>query len=349
MIALPGLLGIIMEVSQPLAHERLSIVLLLATALCQWGALIVAQASFNRVWSTSAAVGPAVAGLPADPLWPYYRRQLSSSLACLLPVLAGLTIVVHEAGRVAEFLPAKGMRLEAIGHGSPVVKRSHAPGEVIEVMMPAASGTDHVRDLLQAGYVFEVREARGDLHRSEAEALAAVDNKIPDGWEILRGRGADQDEFHLCRRQPVLVGEDVQSAQAIEDEYGTSAAHIRLTQPAGERMLQYSRANLGGRLAIVLDKDVISDATITSEVGRDIQVAGHFSPAQARELSLVLQVASLSLPHPGMLTSEQVVSTTRWVVRQTVRAALFALGLVAMLILLIRIVPGRRAPIPAAG
>ena len=186
----------------------------------------------------------------------------------------------------------------------------------------------------------------GDQYPSQAEASASVSNKIPEGWEILKERGGNG-KFYICRRQPLFTGEDIQSARQSQDPYyGRPAVSVGLTESAGERMGTYSRNNIGKHLAIVLDGRVVSAPTITGRIGRDLQITGQFSPAEVRDLSFVLRAGSGVLPHPGKVVNEQLVPTVRWVVRQSVRAGIFALAFVAMVLVFFRIVPGRYVAAP---
>jgi protein-export membrane protein SecD len=370
MIGVPFLASLIIALMQSSLHMRL-MYLWPIVILCQWCGMIIAQSSLNRAWSVGATPDLTAAGPEPHPLCQHYRRQLFGSLACLVPILLAVSLVIREAIHVHDFLPAKGtrfgmtlvplrdaaiseadlqvaikslqQRLNTLSEDSPaIVRRSDAPGEHIEVEVPDSYDNEQVRDLLQLGGVLELKEVLGDAHASEAEALASTGNKIPEGWETLKERG-ESGNCYICRRQPLFTGDDIQFARQGQDPYSDRpVVSVRLTEPAGERMGAYSLNNIGNHLAIVLDGSVISAPTIMSRIDRDVQITGQFTPAEVRGLSVVLRAGSGVLPHPGRVTSERTVPKFHWVVRQSVRAGIFALALVAMIVVFFRVVPGCR-------
>ena len=58
----------------------------------------------------------------------------------------------------------------------------------------------------------------------------------------------------LVARTPVVPGRDLRDAKPTQGEVGQWETHFVLTQDAAKRFERFTGANIGNRLAIVLDK-----------------------------------------------------------------------------------------------
>lgn len=108
-------------------------------------------------------------------------------------------------------------------------------------------------------------------------------------------------ELYIVHRRAALTGEQVQHAEAFSDE-ATGRPEVSLTFSAegGQRLEALSRANVGRRLAIVLDGQVTSAPVITAPItgGKARISVGGFKDAatlqlETRDLALALRSGML--------------------------------------------------------
>jgi preprotein translocase subunit SecD len=95
----------------------------------------------------------------------------------------------------------------------------------------------------------------------------------------------------------VMTGAALQTAVANRDEFGGYAVGFQLTDEGTTTFADYTRAHIGGILAIVLDKQVISlpriETAITEGAGR---ITGNFTYEEANRLAVQLRYGALPVP-----------------------------------------------------
>lgn len=113
----------------------------------------------------------------------------------------------------------------------------------------------------------------------------------------------------VVNRRAVLGGEHIIDARAGVGEMGTAEVNISLDSMGGRKMSQFSRANIGNPMATVYSEysrdangvsqqvsNVISVATIQSQLGNRFRITGVGSMQDAQELALLLRAGSLTAP-----------------------------------------------------
>jgi len=91
----------------------------------------------------------------------------------------------------------------------------------------------------------------------------------------------------------VVTGRDVRIARASRDEFGKWETDFTLSQDAARRFGRYTEANVGNRLAIVLDGKVRSAPSIQSRIDDSGRITGAASQQEASDLAIVLKAGSL--------------------------------------------------------
>jgi preprotein translocase subunit SecD len=113
----------------------------------------------------------------------------------------------------------------------------------------------------------------------------------------------------VVNRRAVLGGEHIIDARAGVGEMGIAEVNISLDSMGGRKMSQFSRANIGNPMATVYSEysrdadganqqvsNVISVATIQSQLGNRFRITGVGSMQDAQELALLLRAGSLTAP-----------------------------------------------------
>jgi preprotein translocase subunit SecD len=104
----------------------------------------------------------------------------------------------------------------------------------------------------------------------------------------------------LLRKQVIFTGDQITDAGATFDEHQRPAVKIRLNSAGGRILRDVSRDNIGKPMAIVLFErgsgEVLTVATIQSELGENFQITGAASTEAANDLALLLRAGSLAAP-----------------------------------------------------
>ena len=159
-------------------------------------------------------------------------------------------------------------------------------------------GTDRI--LVELPGVLDIQRAKSIVGRTALlELKLVVDSgprevlieKLTKDYELLPDQTGD--EWFLLEKVPVITGADLKTAYTTTDEFGMPAVGFELTGKGAEAFAKATEQNIGRRLAIVLDKRVISAPVIRSRISDRGQISGNFTPEEARELAVVLRAGAL--------------------------------------------------------
>jgi SecD/SecF fusion protein len=134
------------------------------------------------------------------------------------------------------------------------------------------------------------------VHPQSEAVLAAVDagqGVLPPGFVIKEYtdtiEGKEQTVRLLVKQRPDLTGDRVTAANPFYDVQGYGVA-MKLDSEGGKMFGDLTTANVGQRLAIMLDGDVQSAPSIRQPIyGGEAVITGRFSDAEARNLASVLE------------------------------------------------------------
>jgi preprotein translocase subunit SecD len=133
----------------------------------------------------------------------------------------------------------------------------------------------------------------------ENAARAHYGGTLPSGLEIVHGdetladRAGTAGAVYAVSGTPVVTGRDLRTAQPGLDLNNLPIVRFTLTQGAAERFGQVTGENVGQRLAIVLDGEAISVATIEGRITSEGQIQGGFTSQEAQDLALTLRSGAL--------------------------------------------------------
>ena len=183
-------------------------------------------------------------------------------------------------------------RINELGVSEPVIAQQGA--DRIVVQLPGVQDTARAKDILGRTATLESRLV--DLSQ-EAQAAVAEQGPVPFGSELFRqGRGAPV----VLRKQAIFTGEQLTSAAATFDENQRPAVAISLNDAAGRVLREVSRENIKKPMAVVLFErgrgEVLTVATIQSELGSRFQITGMESPQASNDLALLLRAGALAAP-----------------------------------------------------
>jgi len=157
---------------------------------------------------------------------------------------------------------------------------------------------ERVKNLIRATAFLEIKPVMAAAG-SEQELLARYGGVKPEETEVLVGDLEDFDgrvvgrEYYLLQRASVVTGRDLRNARRSQDEFGQPSVQFTLTPDGGRKFETFTRANVGERMAIVLDNRVRSAPSIRSAISDSGIITGSFTIQQAEDLSLVLRAGAL--------------------------------------------------------
>ena len=181
-------------------------------------------------------------------------------------------------------------RLNELGVAEPIIQRQGA--DRIVVQLPGVQDVSRAKDIIGRTATLEVRMVDESVTRS-TEATAAV----PFGSELFK---VGKNSLVVLYKDPVLTGDYISNAAVSFDQNQQPAVSIDLNGDGGRKMRDATRGKVGKAMAIVLFEkgkgEVLTVATIQSELGSRFQITGMGSPEAAADLALLLRAGSLAAP-----------------------------------------------------
>lgn len=132
----------------------------------------------------------------------------------------------------------------------------------------------------------------------------AVAGKLPQGGQLLYERrvdprtGAVSENPLVVEDKTILTGDLLADAQVrIDNRFNDSYVAIDFNAVGAKRFDQITAANVGKRMAIVLDDTVYSAPVIRERIsGGSAQISGSFTEQEATDLAIILRAGSLPAP-----------------------------------------------------
>lgn len=181
-------------------------------------------------------------------------------------------------------------RVNELGVTEPVIQRQGADRIVIQ--LPGVQDVSRAKDIIGRTATLEVRMVDETVVRGTEETAA-----VPFGSELFKvGKKAPV----VLYKEPVLTGDYISNASASFDENHQPAVSIDLNGDGGRKMREATRGKVGKAMAIVLFEkgkgEVLTVATIISELGSRFQITGMGSAEASSDLALLLRAGSLAAP-----------------------------------------------------
>lgn len=224
-------------------------------------------------------------------------------------------------------------RVDALGVTEPII--APESGNRIVIQLPGVDDPARVKDIIKTTAVLQFRLVEGTPGADAATTLASVPDNMKSEVEILPGTREDElgrpvgVEYYAIRKNVPVTGTDLKNARVQKGQLGQPNVGMSFTPDGARKFGALTGANVGRRLAIVLDNKVMSAPNIKSKIEDQGVIEGQFTQQQAADLSLVLRSGSL----PASLTTleERTVgpSLGRDSIRQGVLASL--IGFVALI------------------
>jgi preprotein translocase subunit SecD len=194
-------------------------------------------------------------------------------------------------------------RIDETGTREPTIQRQGA--NRILVQLPGVGDPERVKRLLG-------KTAKLTFHLLDPTTTVAQARRgqLPPGSMLLPGDDVDaagQPTIEYVVRRRVEVGGDrLIDAQPTFDQNNQPVVSFRFDTVGGRKFGDATKENVGQRLAIVLDGQVISAPVIREPIlGGSGQISGNFTVSSAQDLALLLRAGAL--PAPLVILEERTV------------------------------------------
>ena len=201
-------------------------------------------------------------------------------------------------------------RVNQLGVAEPIIQRQGADRVVVQ--LPGVQDTAEAKRMIGATATLEYRAAVDGDPRSVADKIAT--GRIPPEakvYQLREGRGPV-----LLNKRVIVTGDQMVGAQAVTDtNSGAPAVSVTLNNVGGQRMFDFTSANVNKPMAVVytervptvtivdgqevrgfkVNEEVISVANINGVFGKNFQTTG-LQKKEAEDLAKLLKSGSLAAP-----------------------------------------------------
>jgi preprotein translocase subunit SecD len=194
-------------------------------------------------------------------------------------------------------------RINALGLTEPTIAFTGRSDDEILVQLPGEGDPTRAKSVIQVGGQLALnRVADEQTYPSEIAALGAHGGVLPPGTEIVPGRSesnvpgqAPLQVFYVLDRAPIVTGQDLRDATTSPSSSfpGQYQVDFKLSTAAAARFGPFTEANIGRRMAIVLDHKVYTAPSINSKIEDSGMIEGNFTQESAQDLRLVLRSGAL--------------------------------------------------------
>ena len=191
-----------------------------------------------------------------------------------------------------------GNRIDQLGLAEKSVQQYGSAGDEYQVLvqLPGVDDPARVKELIGTAAVLEITDVKDGPYPSREAALAQHGGVLPLNTKVVRALprgGGDSDQWYLVSRSPVITGREMRNARAGQDEFRKWETNFNLSPDGGKRFGRFTEANIGNRLAVVLDNNIVSVATIQSKIDDSGRITGLGSEEESVDLARYLRSGSL--------------------------------------------------------
>jgi preprotein translocase subunit SecD len=204
----------------------------------------------------------------------------------------------------------------------------------IVVQLPGIKDPQRAINLIGKTALLELKAVDTTVNPESAERK---ETPVPPDLQLLYLREVDDQRQVVgkrpivVQRRPILTGASLSDARVQQDDQGGWVVAFSLDREGARIFGDFTGANVGRQLAIVLDDTVYSAPVIRSKISDRGQIEGNFTAESARDLAIVLRAGAL--PAPVQIIANLTVgpSLGQDSIQKGVRAAVLAAILVVLL------------------
>ena len=197
-------------------------------------------------------------------------------------------------------------RVNQLGVAEPIIQRQGADRVVVQ--LPGVQDTAEAKRMIGATATLEYRAV---VDGNAQDAITS--GRIPPEAKVYQRR--DNGGPVLLNKRVIVTGDQMVAAQATTDQNGSAAVSVTLNNVGGQRMFDFTSANVNKPMAVVyteriptvtmvdgkevrsfrVKEEVISVANINGVFGKNFQTTG-LETKEAEDLAKLLKSGSLAAP-----------------------------------------------------
>ncbi len=170
----------------------------------------------------------------------------------------------------------------------------------IVVQLPGIRDPQRAINIIGKTALLELKAVDATLNPVEVEQGRV---SLPPDLQLLSLREVDEEKRQvvgkrpiIVQRRPIVTGASLTDARVQPDDQGGWAVGFTLDREGARAFGEFTGANVGRLLAIVLDDVVYSAPVIRSRIEDRGQIEGNFTAESARDLAIVLRAGALPAP-----------------------------------------------------
>lgn len=182
-------------------------------------------------------------------------------------------------------------RIDQFGVREPTIQKQG--DDEIVVQLPGVTDRERAIDIIGKTAMLEFKLVSADPEKLKN----AISGTPVDGFELKYSQ--EDNEALLLEKEAVLTGDALTNATVRFDQsqFNEPLVALQFNSEGAKKFGEITAANIGKRLAIVLDGKVQSAPRIKEAIpSGEAVITGRFSPEQAQDLALILRVGALPAP-----------------------------------------------------
>ena len=207
-------------------------------------------------------------------------------------------------GAVEETIKVLKRRVRLLPLSDAVVTAYEGGADQVKVEMWGVSDLESAKKFLTRRGHLQLKVVE-DFAGSRELLLKNHGGALPAPLQIFEGQGEEPGQAicYLVRRDVVITGRDIKGARAGVGLDNRPNVQFILSPTGAEKFGRETAANVGRRLAIILDDLVVSAPTIQGAIADSGVINGRFTSEEAAELAKVLRTG----PLPARVTCLRVI------------------------------------------
>ena len=202
-----------------------------------------------------------------------------------------------KADTVKRAVDTIGNRIDELGLAEKSVQ-PYGSGSTYQILiqLPGVDDPARAKELIGTAAVLEICDVKDGPYASRDAALGQHGGVLPLGTKLVRSkpRGTSEGEqWYLVNKSPVITGREMRNARPGQDDMRKWETSFNLSPDGGKRFGRYTEANVGNKLAVVLDGMAVSVATIQNKIEDSGRITGLGTEEEAVDLSRYLRSGSL--------------------------------------------------------
>ena len=238
-----------------------------------------------------------------------YDRESEAGGAYTYRMLPGRERVLREES-VRQALQTIERRVNELGVAEPIVAPYGVSGDQILIQLPGVADVAGAKEVIGSTGLLEIKLVEDGPAPSREMLLQTRSGVLPPDLEVVPSMNASlgSTDYYLVRGPAGVTGRDLRTAGPTIDEYNQPAISFSFNREGARKFGNFTGANVGRSLAVIMDDRIASVATIQERISAEGRITGSFTQQEASDLALILR--SGALPASLVLQEERTVGPT---------------------------------------